>query len=232
MHKLHVGALGSLGVITQATFKLASLPQGEATVSASFDDPSGACAFVLSAHDARAALLSAEVRSPQAAGAGWQALLRTGGSRSAVERTQRDLSDLASRLGVSLEEHDSGDDNVAREHDDGGARLILRLSVSPTRVAEAIIDLDERERAHISATVIAGVIRIEADSDVRALIDAAQRTATRHGGSMFVESAPIDLKRQLDVFGTQRSDFAIMRLLKDEFDPQRTLSPGRFMGRL
>jgi glycolate oxidase FAD binding subunit len=232
MHKLHVGALGSLGVITQATFKLASLPQTEVLLSVAFRDASAACAFVLSAHDARAALLAAEVASPEPGGAQWRALLRVGGSRSAVERTRRDLGELAARFGASLEEHDTGGDHVAPQLDNGDARLILRMSVPPTRVAEAINGLGERHDARVSATVSAGVIRIEAAVDVRAVYDAAQRTAARQGGSTFVESTPLEFKREIDVFGAQRGDFAIMKRLKDEFDPQRTLSPGRFIGKL
>ena len=49
---------------------------------------------------------------------------------------------------------------------------------------------------------------------------------------MIVDAAPMSLKRQIDVFGPLRPDFAIMRRLKEEFDPKRTLSPGRFVGRL
>jgi glycolate oxidase FAD binding subunit len=221
----------SVGVITQATFKLASLPQSEVLLGVTFHDALAACAFVLRAHDARAALLAAEVMSPKPRGARWRALLRVGGSRSAVERTRRDLAELAARFDASLEER-AGDDHVALQADDSTAHLSLRLNVPATRVAEAIVDVGEREDARISATVTSGAIRIEALGDVRAVYDAAQRAAARHCGSTFVESAPLAFKREIDVFGPQRGDFAIMTRLKDEFDPQRTLSPGRFMGRL
>jgi hypothetical protein len=33
-----------------------------------------------------------------------------------------------------------------------------------------------------------------------------------------------------DVFGPPRPDIAIMRRLKDEYDSQRVLAPGRFVG--
>jgi FAD/FMN-containing dehydrogenase len=37
---------------------------------------------------------------------------------------------------------------------------------------------------------------------------------------------------QIDVFGPLRPDFPIMRRLKQQFDPDGVLAPGRFMGRL
>ena len=60
----------------------------------------------------------------------------------------------------------------------------------------------------------------------------AQAIAARHDGSMVVDAASPALKREIDVFGPTRDDFAIMRRLKDELDPERTLAPGRFAGRL
>jgi len=47
-----------------------------------------------------------------------------------------------------------------------------------------------------------------------------------------IDAAPVAIKRQIDVFGPPRADIAIMRRLKEQFDPQRLLSPGRFMGRI
>jgi len=40
------------------------------------------------------------------------------------------------------------------------------------------------------------------------------------------------VKTAVDVFGPQRPDFELMRRIKEQFDPQGVLSPGRFVGRL
>jgi glycolate oxidase FAD binding subunit len=49
---------------------------------------------------------------------------------------------------------------------------------------------------------------------------------------MVVEAAPAALKERLDVWGEPGLDFSVMRRLKEQFDPQGILSPGRFLGRL
>jgi glycolate oxidase FAD binding subunit len=56
-----------------------------------------------------------------------------------------------------------------------------------------------------------------------------QEAASR-GGAAVVERAPLDVKRQLDVWGPTGGDFGLMQSLKREFDPKRTLNPGRFVG--
>ena len=64
------------------------------------------------------------------------------------------------------------------------------------------------------------------------LIESARAVAARYDASMVIDAAPPAVKQQLDVFGPPRSDIEIMRRLKADFDPQRTLAPGRFMGRI
>jgi hypothetical protein len=89
----------------------------------------------------------------------------------------------------------------------------------------------------MSATVSVGLIRIVhrnelADGAATQLISDARHEIGGVGGFVLVDAAPPAVKSQLDVFGEPRSDFAIMRRLKQQFDPYGTLVPGRFAGRL
>ncbi|MEX0749297.1 MAG: FAD-binding oxidoreductase, partial [Dehalococcoidia bacterium] len=90
--------------------------------------------------------------------------------------------------------------------------------------------------ATLSATISAGVVRVNArpsrDHRPAALVAHARALAARCDGYTVVDAAPVSYKREHDVFGPLRPDFAIMKRLKDEFDPRRILSPGRFVGRL
>jgi len=65
------------------------------------------------------------------------------------------------------------------------------------------------------------------------LVDTARtlRTAAGHvNGHFVIESCPVPVKRTLDVWGPTGPDLAVMKRLKELFDPARTLSPGRFVG--
>jgi glycolate oxidase FAD binding subunit len=66
---------------------------------------------------------------------------------------------------------------------------------------------------------------------VNAFIDVARAAAQAASGALVFESIPSELKRNLDVFGDGLGgELAVMRRLKQEFDPKRLLNPGRFVG--
>ena len=50
------------------------------------------------------------------------------------------------------------------------------------------------------------------------------------GGFLTVLAAPIALKQQFDVWGNVGNSLPLMKTLKQQFDPQNLLSPGRFVG--
>jgi hypothetical protein len=78
------------------------------------------------------------------------------------------------------------------------------------------------------------VIRVQftADEAAAAAIATVRSVARLRGGGMFVDAAWPEVKRDIDVFGDERRDFALMQRLKLEFDPGLVLAPGRFAGRL
>jgi glycolate oxidase FAD binding subunit len=49
-------------------------------------------------------------------------------------------------------------------------------------------------------------------------------------GALILERAPLELKRTAGVWGEPRAGFALMQRLKQQFDPARTLNPGRYVG--
>jgi glycolate oxidase FAD binding subunit len=60
---------------------------------------------------------------------------------------------------------------------------------------------------------------------VRRLRDVCER----HRGHLVVVDAPPAVKRSLDVWGPVPG-VDLMRRVKDQFDPDRRLAPGRFVG--
>jgi hypothetical protein len=56
--------------------------------------------------------------------------------------------------------------------------------------------------------------------------------AVANGGYAVVESAPPEVKMQLEVWGPPPSSFALLQALKRKFDPEGILSSGRFIGGL
>jgi glycolate oxidase FAD binding subunit len=72
-------------------------------------------------------------------------------------------------------------------------------------------------------------LRPKSDSLVK-LIGKLTDEAVKNGGNVVIESAPLTIKRKVDVWGKRRDDYPIMRRLKKEIDPAGILSPGRYVG--
>ena len=65
---------------------------------------------------------------------------------------------------------------------------------------------------------------------VRALIQSVREAVSSEGGNMVVETCPPSAKAGLDVWDDVGDQITVMRALKDQYDPERILSPGRYVG--
>ncbi|HEY8172655.1 MAG TPA: FAD-binding oxidoreductase [Dehalococcoidia bacterium] len=240
MMKLHCGALGTLGVISQATFKLAPLPAATTTVAVACGSAAEGAALILAARDAGLAMRRAELVSSAVAvrlvnERGWHTIIEFAGGQAAVGRSLKGIAAIAPTNPQEIDATiwDSWSDSSS------GANVRLRASVLPSEagaMAAMLVDRTSVAGVELSCTVTCGALRIEFDTDEvadgRIELERIRATITARGGTMIVEAAPVAVKRDIDVFGEPGSDFEIMRRLKAGFDPQRTLSPGRFIGRL
>ena len=55
-----------------------------------------------------------------------------------------------------------------------------------------------------------------------------RKHASSVGGNLILETAPVEVKRDIDVWGTVGSGSEIMKKIKAQFDPSKLLNPGRF----
>jgi glycolate oxidase FAD binding subunit len=60
----------------------------------------------------------------------------------------------------------------------------------------------------------------------------ARASLTRRRGSLVVEELPLALRKTVDVWGPPPAALALMKRVKERFDPDRRLNPGRFVGGL
>ena len=65
--------------------------------------------------------------------------------------------------------------------------------------------------------------------DVPQALARLRDVCTRHQGSAVVVDAPAAVKQAVDVWGPVHG-LDLMRRVKDQFDPEHRLAPGRFVG--
>lgn len=117
-----------------------------------------------------------------------------------------------------------------------GARPVL---VRSTARLSGIPDLVRELRGHgaaVTGSAGVGVLHatLPADGDTEAVcrsVESVRRVSTEIGGSTVVLDAEPETKRALDTWGPVPA-LDLMRRVKAEFDPDRILAPGRFVGGL
>ncbi len=234
--KLYIGSLGTLGVVVEATFKTVPLPKAEQRLAFAFADPASACALVSRAIHAGLAVRSASLIREAS---GWRLDLVLAGMPAAVERSARDLGEAISGSAIrELDRKPTENTKTAKQTPTQSVGqgpspdqpLTARLSVLPSRlpalVAEAPSD------AGVEAHPATGLCRLSLPEATAEAIAEVRALAARFGGTCVIERCPPDLKRGIDVFGDAPPSLALMRAVKAEFDPNRVLSPGRFVGKI
>ncbi|MDP9180338.1 MAG: FAD-binding oxidoreductase [Chloroflexota bacterium] len=220
--KLYIGSLGSLGVIVEATFKTVPLPKSERRLAFEFNDPASACALVSRAVHAGLAVRSASL--VREAGR-WRLYPSLAGMAAAVERSVRDLDKWSGQEAFPTPAGAGEGPGVGVP-----APLIAKLSVLPNRLSALVAEAPTH--AGIQAHPATGLCRLSFPEAMAEAIAEVRTLAARFGGTCIIERCPPDLKRGIDVFGDAPPSLALMRAVKAEFDPNRVLSPGRFVGRL
>jgi len=119
----------------------------------------------------------------------------------------------------------------------GASSLLLKASLLPADLAGWLAALHKtaqadglatRWRAHAGHGLVYARVT-GADARLPDALVALRQRASERRGSLVVQSAPPALARQIDVWGPTTA-LAMMRRLKDRFDPHATLNPGRFVG--
>jgi glycolate oxidase FAD binding subunit len=205
MNKLHQGALGSLGVIVAASFKVFPRPLHEVTVETRAEDPWREAARALALPQAPVALeLASDGRL----------LARLAGTAEGVRR-------LAAELGWPEASPDAWEEHARRSGD-----AWARISVPPVRLRDVVAGLPAGASWWASPGV--GTAHWTGDLDAGA-VRAARAAAERAGGSLVLLAAPVALKREVGTWGTRPVTAPWMTRIRDAFDPGRTLSPGRYV---
>ncbi|MCH8940031.1 MAG: FAD-binding oxidoreductase [Chloroflexi bacterium] len=249
MDRLYIGAMGTLAVIAEATFKVTPLPRAEATVVATFSSMNAAVAACNVVAAKGLPLLSAEVLNQFAwrqvdqttdGNGDYTLLLRVAGRTSAVARSIDSCLAACREIGEANVESLNDDASSALWKkvtdlgwESGPPELGLRLLGTPTQSAELVALAVQGTDAAVSVSPTRGVVKaywnINAlPPDVPAYITGLREAVTALNGSVVVESR--SKLEGVDAWGPTPDGFTVMRQLKEQYDPQGILNPGRYVG--
>lgn len=241
--KLFTGSYGTLGILTQVTFRVYPLPDASQTIVFSGGEAAIAqltqtllqSALTPSNLD----LLSASVVKSLDLGQGVGLAVRFQSILPSVEEQIRKVA----ALGEALQLHSvsvSGEEETAlwqrlRERMTDlltEAAIACKIGIQPSRAMVLLHQIDILPGCYAQIHAASGLGRFYMTDAATAPTALTQIRALcqEHHGFLSILAAPIPLKQQIDVWGYSGNGLDVMQQIKHQFDPNHLLNPRRFVG--
>lgn len=264
LHKLMLGAIGTLGVITSVNFKTFPQPSNTQTWTAAFRQPEEALTMARKISHSALTPYAIEVsggspansRAPKNSDSRnslkWHIAVSASGDPEVLDRYSRELRSVASACSAqSLATLEGSEEQLywrqicefeSRVLSESVDAAIIRASVPPTELPVFVKRAEELAgRRGFNAQFLVralgivyiamlpgedtGTSFVSTPATARTILQAASAVS----GYATIQWCPRHWKKSVNVWGDERKDVALMRKVKNVFDPQRILAPGRFV---
>ncbi|MDF2760932.1 MAG: glycolate oxidase subunit glcE [Thermomicrobiales bacterium] len=240
MPRLYLGSLGTLGVVVSANFKVLPRPRAEATVIVVYNEPQTAFSAANELRHGHEPIAALEVAFLEGA---WHLAARVEGREETVDSVAGRIGAIASGDATSLEGPESARwwaSFVAKQHlAQDETAVLVRCGVRPketavlvTRMAAALNEIGIAT-PYLAASPGLGAVVAQLDfgrEGSSSVLAEAQGVLLGLADTATILTAPPAWKHGIDVWGRLPEGFDVMRSLREQFDPKRTINPGRFAG--
>ena len=242
--KLFTGSYGTLGILTEVTFRAYPIPEasgtvvltGEVQAIASATKTLLASALTPTATD----LLSTQLVTRLGFGQGMGLMVRFQSVTPSVKEQSSRMLEVGQALGLQGTLY--GDADEARLWQSLSEQIwatsqepaiTCKIGVLPTAAIATLMKLNALTSSAGLGLVHAGSglgrVRLESGTVTPDAIAQLRCYCESQRGFLTILEAPIALKQQLDVWGYNGNALTIMREIKQQFDPKNILSPYQFV---
>lgn len=247
--KLLTGSLGTLAVITQVTLKVRPVAEAAAFAGCacrSWDEAERLLTSLVTSRTTPAAV--EYIRGPHwqnddflasSAADGGRVLVGFEGSKSEVDwqidQLSREWQEQGAAVDVAREEQAQVVWQRLVDFAAVDAPLVVKANVRPSAVTSILrrlceIDPQVSLQSHAGNGIVIGAFSEFSPHDAsRILIRQLQPAAVAAEGNVVVWSCQADELTRQATWGAAPSDAALMRAVKEQFDPKRLLNRGRFL---
>jgi glycolate oxidase FAD binding subunit len=236
MSKLFVGSLGTLGIVAEATLRVAPIAESAATsiAEASIAQAKAYVCAITRSPLLPAAIFMCSAPSPRT----WQVAVWCEGFTASVERQLRELEVVSEQNYIAARVLDAPS-HVAlwdelRDFPLAPNRVIYRATVPRAAVFNFLENSSEWNPDAVVCDAMTGTVWLSFPSRPAAIqrFAAIESLARAQRGHAVLFTAPGALKAAVNVWGSSPEMLPIMREIKRQFDPSELFNPGRFVGGL
>ncbi|MBW4578180.1 MAG: FAD-binding oxidoreductase [Tildeniella nuda ZEHNDER 1965/U140] len=247
--KLFTGSYGTLGIITQVTFRVYPLPEASQTIVLS-----GATGAIAQATQTllSSALTpaSADILSESVAGelaiAGTALAVRFQSSLPNVQEQTKRMIEVGQALGLACSCFAAADDTALWQRlqkrmtvNNQTDAITCKIGIRPSEAVALLTTLKDLAIKDLAIVpwfgqihIASGLGRLVFDAVTPSDLLQVRSLCQAKGGFLSVLQAPIAMKQAIDVWGYSGNALPLMRQLKHHFDPDDRLSPHRFVGKI
>jgi glycolate oxidase FAD binding subunit len=223
LHKLMTGAFGTLGIITEVTFRLHSIPPHTGNFSARAEEANSLGKLLRRVIDSPLNAQRVQLRS---SGEGYSLDVQLAALPEVIEEQAGSLGAMAEGLGLTVSASEPEAWGARQACFEEAGSFVVKITMLPAEIAQVatgVRGLGGRFVVQAMGVMIAVVPGEVAGglSQLRQMIEAAR-------GSLVVLRQPEGAT--LDRWGKPPDTLPLMRAIKDRFDPHHILNAGRFLG--
>ena len=231
--KLATGALGTLGVITRAVFRVHPTPRSKKTFSFATENFPALQQHVLSIQDSQLAHTSLQICC---AGGGLpRADILFEATEAGINAQEEQLRKLLGSTRAELSPESTWNARQDLWSLSSAQAVIGKVSILPARTAATLGVLEKLALSRsfkwqmvMQATGI-GTLCIEGDTgQLSSTVEQFRAEVEGGGGSFVILRRPSELA-SMDAWGNPGDAAGLMRAVKQQLDPKNTLNPGRFV---
>lgn len=232
--KLATGALGTLGVITRAVFRVHPLPRSTRTLSFSAENLPTIQQQMLSIQDSKLAHTALQIRCVSGGRPSADILFEA--TEAGISAQESQLRGLLGSTGTEPAAESVWNARQELWRPASDRAVILKISVLPAEIAtiagnwEQVVNSQRLQWQMVVQATGIGMLRLDGETDrLSAAAEQLRTEVEAHGGSLVILRRPRELA-SLDAWGNPGDALPLMRAVKQQLDPNGTLNPGRFVG--